>query len=137
VNADNDAIGALAFFSRFNEACDLDIPDGRLQHRMSDEAPLHGRREKTRRGGGHRKRKRERDGPVAGEDHRHDRGDEERDRGPRLGLPVGGEVDDDPDAEGDREPRHEPSRRDLGEGPRAQPFADRPGKARESIGPRP
>ena len=78
-----------------------------------------------------------RDGPVAGEDRRRDGGDEQRGRRPRLGLPVGGEVEDDPEAEGDREPGHEPSRADIGERPGPQPFADRAGKARKSVRPRP
>lgn len=61
---------------------------------------------------------------------------EERSRRPRLGLPVGGEVQNDPEAEGDGEPGNEPPGSDVGQRPRAQAFADRVGKTSKPVRPR-
>ena len=49
-------------------------------------------------------------------------GNRQRDRRPYRRLTVGGEIDDDAEAEGDRQPRQQPARRDFGQCPlRKQP----------------
>ena len=89
----------------------------------------------ARRGGRECERQREGDRPVAREaPPPRPRRPEQRRRRPELRLPVGGEIEDDPEAEGDGEPGHEPSRPDFGQRPGPQPLADRARSAGKPSG---
>ena len=54
--------------------------------------------------------------------------DHERDRRPQRRLALGGEIEDDAEAERDRQPGHQPARADLGQ----RPFADAAGGAAQN-----
>ena len=115
----DDAVRALALFPDLDEARDIDVPDRRRQHGVSDDRALGGGgRQPSRQGGGtQRQGKRERSPPR--EDGRRRRRSEQETRRPWRGLAVDGEIDRDAATECDGEPGHEPSRADLDRHPRA------------------
>ena len=65
------------------------------------------------------------DGAAARENGDDDAGERQRRGRPQRRLAVGGEIDDDAEAEGDRQPGQQPARRDFGE----RPFAIEPPQA--------
>ena len=115
----DDAVRALALFPDLDEARDIDVPDRRRQHGVSDDRALDGGgRQPSRQGGGtQRQGKRERSPPR--EDGRRRRRSEQEPRRPWRGLAVDGEIDRDAATKCDCEPGHEPSRADLDRHPRA------------------
>ncbi len=102
----DNAIRALTLFARLDEARNVDVPGRRLQHGMGDDGALEGRSRKSGRSGRDRQGERKGHRPPPrnhrGSDRRHDEGS----RGPGRRFSVGGEIEDNPEAEGDRKPWH-------------------------------
>ncbi len=132
----DDAVGALALLARLDEAGDLGVPDRRRQHRMIDDGALDGGGGKAgrRRGEPHDQRKSHR--PLPNQDRDDAGGDEEGDRRPDGWFLVGGEIDDDPAAECDGEPGHQPTRPHFHQRPVPDALGDAACEIDEVVDPR-
>ncbi len=128
LHAHHDAVAARAFLAHFDKAGDR---RGRreCQHRMRDARGL-------QRGGGKAggdAGTSERDGKAERIAARREGDEEANERRaacrPSSGFPVGGEIGDDAEAEGDRQPGQQPARRDFCGGPLRDQAAE-PGGAR-------
>ena len=131
----HDAIRALALLAHLDKARHFGVPHRRRQHRVLDDGAF-------ARGGGKAgrccrdaERRGKCDRPLPQHDGGQRRGGKQRDGRPQLGLPVGGEIDDNAAAERDREPGHQPARRDLRQHPFANTLGKPAGKAGEVFGP--
>ena len=105
-------IGSVALLACLDETGHGDAVGGGAQYGMLDEAGLDRGDGEPRGQRGAAEGKRER-GPRAHDDGECRGGDRQRRRDPPHGLALGAEVDRDAGAEGDRQPRHQPTRCEL------------------------
>ena len=132
-HAHHDAVAARALLARLDEAGDGRAPGRERQHRMGDAQ----RRERggSKSGGDCRKAERERksDRAAAREDRNRDAGERQRAGRPPGRLALGGEIEDDAEAESDRQPRHQSPGRNFRQRPLRQHAPQAIGRAGEPI----
>jgi hypothetical protein len=123
VDAHHDAVGALAFLTHFDVSRNGNIPGGVLQDGMRDTDALERDCGKAGGGSGESEQQRESDRPRTGENGRGCQDCHECQCRPHRRLSMRGKIDDDAEAETDRQPRHEPPGGDIGRKPARNDFA--------------
>ena len=135
-HAHHDAIAARPLLTGFHKAFDLRAPGRIDQHRMGDARGLQGGHRKAGGDGCKAERQRQTDGAAA-RPHRERNADTRgRQRRPPGRLAAGGEVEDDAEAEGDRQPGRQPPGRELGGDPFGAEAAHAVGRRGDAIGQR-
>jgi len=120
----HEAVGLLALLAQLDETGERNAVGRIAQHRMVDQRGLQRGNGKAGGYGEEPKRHHEADWPPA-QQHRGDGAGCPRSRGRPPGwFALGGKVEDDAGAEGDRKPRQQAARPDLGERPLANAFGD-------------
>ena len=136
MGAHHDAVAAFTLLAHFDPAADAQHRR-HLQDRMRNGRAAERCHSKARCNGSDGERQRKGDGPIAQQNGGDNAGQSQRPRGPGRRLALGGEVERNPGGESDRQPRHEPSRRDICQRPLLQGRSETLGEARPGGGPGP
>ena len=135
-NAHDDAVAARPLLARLNVAFHLRAPGRIGEHGMGDARGLQGGNGKAAGDGGKAERQRQADDAAARCHRERDADGGEPHGGPPGRFSIRGEVDDDAEAEGDRQPGRQPSGRELGGDPLGAEAAHAVGGGRDAVGQR-